>query len=110
MSIDSGGNTNLALILPIYNYDPKTLQLVKKEGVSDVSRIVSHVEMKNGVCTLENGDQEVAYRDEMDSLQQIPDFLGQSSALVNIFTALYENRAFSQVTYLLHSQSRSFTK
>ena len=97
MSVDSGGNTNLALILPIYNYDPKTLQLVKKEGPSDVSRIVSHVEMKNGVCTLENGDQGVSTNDEVNSLQQIPDFLGQSSSLVNIFTALYENRAFSQV-------------
>ncbi|KAK8825491.1 hypothetical protein WA538_003186, partial [Blastocystis sp. DL] len=99
MSIDSGGNANLALILPIYNYDPKTLQLVKKEGVSDVSRIVSRVEMKNGVCTLENGDQGVAANDEVDSLQQVPDFLGRSSSLVNIFAALYENRAFSQIIH-----------
>ena len=109
MSIDSGGNANLALILPIYNYDPKTLQLVKKEGVSDVSRIVSRVEMKNGVCTLENGDQGVAANDEVDSLQQVPDFLGRSSSLVNIFTALYENRAFSQVSVFVHSQFRLST-
>ena len=109
MSIDSGGDTNLALMLPIYNYDPRTLQLVKKEGVSDVSRIVSHVEMRNGVCTLENGDQTVSYRDDVDSLQQIPDFLGRSSSLINIFTALYENRAFSQVRCVQLSRSRSST-
>lgn len=109
MSIDSGGNANLALILPIYNYDPKTLQLVKKEGVSDVSRIVSRVEMKNGVCTLENGDQGVAANDEVDSLQQVPDFLGRSSSLVNIFAALYDESRLFPSKRFRHSQFRLST-
>lgn len=101
--------SNLALIVPVYSYDPKTLQLVKRENSSDLTKIVSHVGIRNGVYTIEDADRselDTAVRSEMnaadslistDEADRIPNFLGNAHSLVSIFTALYENRSFSHV-------------
>ena len=104
------GDSDLALIVPIYSYDSKTFQLVKRENSSDLTKIVSHVGLNNGVYTIEDADGtklDTAVRSEMnyanpmtssDEADRIPNFLGNAHSLVSIFTALYENGAFSHVS------------
>lgn len=66
--------------------------------------------LNNGVYTIEDADGtklDTAVRSEMnyanpmtssDEADRIPNFLGNAHSLVSIFTALYENGAFSHVS------------
>ena len=104
------GNSDLALIVPIYSFDSKSFQLVKRENSSDLSKIVSRVGLANGVYTIEDADHseldtevrsaltDTNSENSPEKIDRIPSFLGNSHSLVNIFTALYCNGTFSHVS------------
>ena len=101
MSEDESDSSRLALIVPIYSYDPKSLQLVKQEWNEELSTLIKPLEVHNGKLLLEDkhpSSSEFAPREDWSQqYDSIPNVIADAQSLVSIFTALYENRAFSKV-------------
>ena len=101
MSEDNADANRFALIVPIYSYDAKSLQLVRQEWNKELSEIIKPLGMHNGKLLLEDihpsssgSDLREDWNQQYDS---IPNVIASAQSLVSIFTALYENRAFSKV-------------
>lgn len=97
-------NKETALIVPIYSYDPRTLQLVKREKNDDISMLIKPVGVQNGKYLLEDvHPHSTSFAPSVESSRNydcIPNVIANAQSLVAIFTALYENRAFSKVFHL----------
>ena len=101
MSEEASDSSRLAIIVPIYSYDPKSLQLVKQEWNEELSTFIKPLEIRNGKLLLEDAQPSSSnFTPREDWNQQydsIPNVIANAQSLVSIFTALYENRAFSKV-------------
>lgn len=94
---------SLALIVPQYTYDAKTFQLLRRKNSEEFNKILSSVSFRKdgySITDAEDGascDPNHSIRDEnwMNSVH----FIGNASTLTKLYTALYENRAFSQVHF-----------
>ena len=94
---------NMALIVPQYVFDPATHDLVQPSGENEVSTILDHVSIQNGVCSIEDSD---AVTNPSDTGCDVyndasPHFIGDSRRIIDIYTALYENHAISNVIHLI---------
>ena len=94
-------NGNLALIVPQYVFDPATHDLVKTSGENEVSSILDHVSIQNGVCSIEDS---ASVTNPSETAQDVyndlsPHFIGDSRKIIDIYTALYENHSISNVLY-----------
>ena len=94
-------SNKLALIVPIYTYDPKSLQLIKQEWSEELSTFIKPLGIQNGKLLLEDAytssSDFVPQEDWNQQYDSIPNVIASAQSLVSIFTALYENRAFSKV-------------
>ena len=96
-------NYNMALIVPQYVFDPATHDLVQSSGENEVSNILDHVSIQNGVCSIEDSDavtnpSETGHDVYNDSS---PHFIGNSRSIIDIYTALYENHSISNVIHFI---------
>ena len=94
---------NLALIVPQYVFDPTTHDLVQSSGETDVSTILDHVSIQNGVCSIEDSGA-VANPSETGCdvyMDMSPHFVGDSRKIIDIYTALYENHSISNVIHFI---------
>lgn len=99
----SEDNYNMALIVPQYVFDPATHDLVQPSGENEVSTILDHVSIQNGVCSIEDSG---AVTNPSDTGRDVyndvsPHFIGDSRRIIDIYTALYENHAISNVIHLI---------
>lgn len=94
------GSKNLALIVPQYTFDGKTHDLVKSTGTQELSSILNRVSIQNGICCIEDSDGNNNTPDLKDAVYEDtrPHFIGNSRRIIEIYKALYENQAISNVS------------
>lgn len=94
------GSKDLALIVPQYTFDGKTHDLVKSTGTQELSSILNRVSIQNGICCIEDSDGNNNTPDLKDAVYEDtrPHFIGNSRRIIEIYKALYENQAISNVS------------
>ena len=98
---ESTNNSNLAIIIPQYNYDPQTSQFIQSSDSQAYDNIVNRVSFKNGVCQIADGNSEDLSNSNtsIQSSEIVSDvhFLGNADDLANLSTSLYNNDSVSYV-------------
>ena len=95
---------NLALIIPQYTYDAKSLQLLRTTNNEEFNKIINRVSFKNNGYSIMDADsqdlQTPIDENNKDKSNSSPNFIGNARTLVKLYTALYENQSFSQVMFI----------
>ena len=98
---ESTNNSNLAIIIPQYNYDPQTLQFIQSSDSQAYDNIVNRVSFQNGVCQIADGNSEDLSNSNtsIQSSEIVSDvhFLENADDLANLSTSLYNNDSISYV-------------
>lgn len=98
---ESTNNSNLAIIIPQYNYDPQTSQFIQSSDSQAYDNIVNRVSFQNGVCQIADGNSEDLSNSNtsIQSSEIVSDvhFLGNADDLANLSTSLYNNDSISYV-------------
>ena len=94
---------SLALIVPQYTYDAKTFQLLRRKNSEEFDRILNSVSFRKDGYSITDAEDD-AFCDPDHSIHDENwmnnvHFIGNASTLTKLYTALYENRAFSQVPF-----------
>ena len=91
----------LALIVPQYTYDAKTFQLLRRKNNEEFDKIINRVSFRKDGYSITDADSDEFYapQDAIDDEEWASrsHFVGNAKTLTELYTALYENRAFSQV-------------
>lgn len=100
---------SLALIVPQYTYDAKTFRLLRRKNSEEFDKILNSVSFRKDGYSITDAEDDApcdpnhSIQDEnwMNSVH----FIGNASTLTKLYTALYENRAFSQVHFVAFYQN-----
>ena len=99
--VENVNEGQLALIVPQYTYDAKTFQLLRRKNNEEFDKIINRVSFRKDGYSITDADNEdfCTPRDEIDNDEWTSrsHFVGNAKTLTELYTALYENRAFSQV-------------
>ena len=98
---ESTNNSNLAIIIPQYNYDPQTSQFIQSSDSQAYNNIVNRVSFQNGVCQIADGNSEDLSNSntsiQSSEIVSNVHFLGNADDLANLSTSLYNNDSISYV-------------
>lgn len=92
-------NTNLAIIIPQYHYDPQTSKLIEYSDSKEYNQIVKHVSFKNGSYLI----TDAASKDIVECCPSIDQsdvhFIGNVQDFTNLSASVYQNNSISYVSY-----------
>ncbi|OAO16233.1 hypothetical protein AV274_2013 [Blastocystis sp. ATCC 50177/Nand II] len=101
--VETAEEGKLALIVPQYTYDAKTFQLLRRKNNEEFDKIINRVSFRKDGYSITDADSDEFYapQDAIDDEEWASrlHFVGNAKTLTELYTALYENRAFSQIIY-----------